>query len=113
LLIERYIDRNGPVTLDDVAWWTGLGMRRCRDALHELDTPISRYACQSGTTSTGLAAPTSTGSCMRSDRNERKCHCWPSLIRTPWAIGGGTACSTLTVRTLSTTAAETRPVLRW
>jgi hypothetical protein len=41
LLIERYIDRYGPVTLDDIAWWTGLGMRRCRDALHELDTQIT------------------------------------------------------------------------
>jgi hypothetical protein len=40
-LIERYIDRYGPVTLNDIAWWTGLGMRRCRDALHELDTQIT------------------------------------------------------------------------
>jgi DNA glycosylase AlkZ-like len=41
LLIERYIARYGPVTLDDIAWWTGLGVRRCRDALHELGTQIT------------------------------------------------------------------------
>lgn len=41
MLIERYIDRYGPVTLDDIAWWTGLGRRRCRDALHELGTQIT------------------------------------------------------------------------
>jgi hypothetical protein len=41
LLIERYIDRYGPVTFDDIAWWTGLGRRRCRDALHELGTQIT------------------------------------------------------------------------
>ena len=40
MLIERYIARYGPVTLDDVAWWTGLGIRRCRDALHDLGTQI-------------------------------------------------------------------------
>jgi hypothetical protein len=36
LLIERYISRYGSVTLDDVAWWTGLGVGRCRAALDEL-----------------------------------------------------------------------------
>lgn len=41
LLIERYIDRYGPVTLDDIAWWTGLGIRRCRDALDELGIQIT------------------------------------------------------------------------
>jgi DNA glycosylase AlkZ-like len=40
LLIERYIDRYGPVTVEDIAWWTGLGTRRCRDALDELGTQI-------------------------------------------------------------------------
>jgi Winged helix DNA-binding domain len=41
MLIERYIARYGPVTLDDIAWWTGLGVRRCRDALQELGTQIT------------------------------------------------------------------------
>jgi hypothetical protein len=41
LLIERYIDRYGPVTVDDIAWWTGLGIRRCRGALDELGTQIT------------------------------------------------------------------------
>jgi hypothetical protein len=36
LLVERYVARYGPVTLDDVAWWTGLGLGRCRAALDEL-----------------------------------------------------------------------------
>jgi hypothetical protein len=41
LLIERYVARYGPVTLDDIAWWTGLGIRRCRDAVEELGTQIT------------------------------------------------------------------------
>jgi hypothetical protein len=36
LLIEHYIARYGPVTLDDVTWWTGLGVGRCRAALDGL-----------------------------------------------------------------------------
>jgi hypothetical protein len=41
LLIERYVARYGPVTLDDTAWWTGLGMRRCRDALDKLSSQVT------------------------------------------------------------------------
>jgi DNA glycosylase AlkZ-like len=41
LLVERYVDRYRLVTLDDIGWWTGLGVRRCRDALHALDTQIT------------------------------------------------------------------------
>ena len=41
MLIERYIARYGPVTLDDIAWWTGLGVRRCRGALQELGTQLT------------------------------------------------------------------------
>jgi DNA glycosylase AlkZ-like len=40
LLVERYVARYGPVTLDDIVWWTGLGVRGCRAALHELSTQI-------------------------------------------------------------------------
>jgi hypothetical protein len=40
LLIERYIDRYGPVTVEDIAWWRGLGTRRCREALDQLATQI-------------------------------------------------------------------------
>jgi hypothetical protein len=40
MLIEWYIDRYGSVTLDDIAWWTGPGIRRCRTAFHELSTQI-------------------------------------------------------------------------
>ena len=40
-LAERYIARYGPVTLEDVAWWTGLGVGRCRTALAELEDRIT------------------------------------------------------------------------
>jgi hypothetical protein len=41
LLVERYVARYGPVTLDNVAWWTGLGLGRCRAALDELGDRIA------------------------------------------------------------------------
>jgi hypothetical protein len=41
-LVERYIARYGPVTLKDIAWWTGLGVGRCRTALAELDDRVVR-----------------------------------------------------------------------
>jgi hypothetical protein len=40
-LVERYVARYGPVTLEDIAWWTGLGIDRCRTALAELDDRVS------------------------------------------------------------------------
>jgi hypothetical protein len=39
-LVKRYIARYGPVTLEDVAWWTGLGVGRCRTALTELEDEV-------------------------------------------------------------------------
>jgi hypothetical protein len=39
-LVERYIARYGPVTLKDIAWWTGLGVGRCRIALAELEDRV-------------------------------------------------------------------------
>jgi hypothetical protein len=36
-LVWRYIDAYGPVTRDDVAWWTGISKAKCRDALSEFD----------------------------------------------------------------------------
>ena len=41
LLAERYIAGYGPVKLDDVAWWTGLGVGRCRTALDELSDRLA------------------------------------------------------------------------
>ncbi len=35
-LISRYLGSYGPVTVDDVSWWTGLGKARCRAALETL-----------------------------------------------------------------------------
>ena len=42
LLVERYVARYGPVTLEDVAWWTGLGVGLCRTALDELGDRLAR-----------------------------------------------------------------------
>ena len=36
-LIARYIDSYGPVTIDDISWWTGFTKHRCRDALQSID----------------------------------------------------------------------------
>jgi len=36
-LIRRYVDAYGPVTLDDVSWWTGMAKTRCREALGGLE----------------------------------------------------------------------------
>jgi len=36
-LVGRYVESYGPVTLDDIAWWTGLTKARCRAALDDLD----------------------------------------------------------------------------
>jgi hypothetical protein len=40
-LAERYIARYGPVTLEDIAWWTGLGVGRCRTAVAELEDRVA------------------------------------------------------------------------
>lgn len=37
-LIRRYVDSYGPVTLDDIAWWTGIAKGTCREAIATLDT---------------------------------------------------------------------------
>ena len=36
-LIRRYVDSYGPVSVDDISWWTGFTKRRCRNALEGLD----------------------------------------------------------------------------
>ncbi len=36
-LIHRYVDSYGPVTVDDVAWWTGIAKSRCRAALRAIN----------------------------------------------------------------------------
>lgn len=35
-LVRRYVDSYGPVTIDDIAWWTGMAKQRCRIALETL-----------------------------------------------------------------------------
>ncbi len=37
-LIRCYIDSYGPVTIDDISWWTGFTKARCRAAIAGLDT---------------------------------------------------------------------------
>lgn len=37
-LIRRYVTSYGPVTIDDISWWTGLTKGRCRAALATFDT---------------------------------------------------------------------------
>jgi DNA glycosylase AlkZ-like len=39
-LVARYIARYGPITLADIAWWTGVGISRCRTALAELEDQV-------------------------------------------------------------------------
>ena len=36
-LVRRYVESYGPVTLDDISWWTGMTKGRCRTALEGLD----------------------------------------------------------------------------
>jgi hypothetical protein len=53
-LVRRYVVTYGPVTLADVAWWTGFGKTRCRAALEAIadlrevaiaDWPGPLYVC--------------------------------------------------------------------
>ena len=50
--IERYVARYGGL-LDDIAWWTGLGVRRCRDACTNSARRSRRCAYRGGTASAG------------------------------------------------------------
>ncbi len=39
-LVSRYIRGYGPVTLNDISWWTGLTKARCRQALDSLEDSL-------------------------------------------------------------------------
>lgn len=41
-LIHRYICSYGPVTIDDISWWTGITKRRCRIALTALRNRVEQ-----------------------------------------------------------------------
>ncbi len=43
-LIQRYVRSYGPVTIDDMSWWTGFTKRRCRSALEALDAQVEEVA---------------------------------------------------------------------
>ena len=43
-LIHRYVRGYGPVTLSDMAWWSGLSKARCRQALETLGASIREVA---------------------------------------------------------------------
>ena len=40
LLTERYLRAHGPVTVDDLVWWSGLGLRRLHSALRDLGDAV-------------------------------------------------------------------------
>jgi hypothetical protein len=39
-LIRHYVGSYGPVTINDIAWWTGITKTRCRDAMATLDAIV-------------------------------------------------------------------------
>lgn len=39
-LAERYLRAHGPITMDDLVWWSGLGLRRLRPALRDLGDAV-------------------------------------------------------------------------
>lgn len=39
-LLRRYVESYGPVTVNDMAWWTGIGKAKCRQALVDLGDEI-------------------------------------------------------------------------
>jgi hypothetical protein len=41
-LIHRYICSYGPVTIDDISWWTGITKGRCRTALAAIDSQVEQ-----------------------------------------------------------------------
>jgi hypothetical protein len=43
-LIHRYIRSYGPVTMDDISWWTGIAKGRCRAPLAALDAQVEEVA---------------------------------------------------------------------
>jgi hypothetical protein len=45
-LIRRYIGSYGPVTVDDVSWWTGISKAKCRQALSELAADVEQVTVE-------------------------------------------------------------------
>ncbi len=45
-LVDRYIGSYGPVTVDDISWWTGITKGRCRAALDSLGARIEEVAVE-------------------------------------------------------------------
>ena len=43
-LVLRYVRAYGPVTIDDIAWWTGIAKGRCRQAVEVLDGDLEQVA---------------------------------------------------------------------
>ena len=64
-LIDRYIRSYGPVTIDDISWWTGITKGRCRSALDTLDVeevgvdgwPGPLYRARSGGNKAEMGSP--------------------------------------------------------
>jgi len=45
-LILRYVRSYGPVTINDLSWWTGMTKQRCRDALAALASRVEEVAVE-------------------------------------------------------------------
>ena len=45
-LIRRYVASYGPVTLSDIAWWTGFTKAHCRQALEEMPDELEKVAVE-------------------------------------------------------------------
>jgi hypothetical protein len=43
-LVHRYIQSYGPVTINDISWWTGITKGRCRTALSALGTKVQEVS---------------------------------------------------------------------
>jgi DNA-binding transcriptional regulator GbsR (MarR family) len=50
ILIEKYIQSYGPVTIDDISWWTGLTKSEVKNSLKSIETKIKRIKIENNET---------------------------------------------------------------
>jgi DNA glycosylase AlkZ-like len=85
-LVKRYIARYGPVTLEDVAWWTGLGVGRCRTALTELEDEVMPVRVPSWAGNHVIVRADLDRMLHAPAPRRTRCHCSPALTRTRWPL---------------------------